>query len=254
MPSALRISTESGTEYLLPPDGSTPIELDKNLYINLIHQGYFHLGVGEGYLTDFIGNYINQPHPCGNDLDCYTFRPNYASLKTRLDEAGNDVRFLFSPTSAALALWTDTTLEIRTHHEIVAQVTLEPTPFSHPDYAAWSPDGRYLAYSDRQGLWLWDVFDTERQPQLLLPSANNTIPLARHFSPLGRYLSIETEDGIVYLNLNGGENLADGILSLDESTLIAFDTQATEPTTFTRCSVQPLTCREPEWFQFWVIR
>ena len=107
--------------------------------------------------------------------------------------------------------------------------------------AAWSPDGRLLVYSDTDGLWLWDALLENSQPQLLLATENGQIPLARYFSPSGRFLAITISEENHYLDLVSGQLLPDGIFSPDEQYLIAFDTINGSIQGF-RCSVPFQNC------------
>jgi hypothetical protein len=92
---------------------------------------------------------------------------------------------------------------------------------------AWSPDGRFFAFSDDRGVWLWDVFTHDAQPQALLDEALNVIA----FSPRGRFLSlrrdtdIDTETPAFYLDLITKERLPGGAISPDDRVLIPFDTE-----------------------------
>jgi hypothetical protein len=120
--------------------------------------------------------------------------------------------------------------------------------------AAWSPDGRLLAYSDANGLWLWDVFTLDTEPRLLIAVDGDKLPNARYFSPMGRYLAISENGENKTLDLVSGEFLPDGVISPDERTLLAFDTTA-ELFSFSICRLTPYQCigeidsliRQLEW-------
>jgi hypothetical protein len=107
--------------------------------------------------------------------------------------------------------------------------------------SAWSPDGRRLGYSDSEGLWLWDVLTPDAQPQLLVPTTDSTIPFARYFSPMGRYLAVSEGDLRQTLDLVSGEILPDGLVAPDDRTLLKFDTNAVA-SELEVCSLTPYNC------------
>jgi hypothetical protein len=236
--SALRIRTESGREYLLPPDGSSPIELNATIYMSIVNNYMPHDGLRDGNLDDYF--FIEDL--C---ISCFVFSPNYVHLKTRFDGEGNEQFFLYSPTSETLAEWQDGAIVLytETSWEAVNRFSLEASPVAHPDYAAWSPDGRFLAFSDARGLWLWDIAGEAR---LLLPTGHVAIPLAKRFSPLGNYLAVQEGDSISYLRLATMESLPDGLFSPDESRLLLYDTQAEDPTSLENCLVSTMECQPIE--------
>lgn len=89
---------------------------------------------------------------------------------------------------------------------------------------AWSPEGRFFAFSDDRGVWLWDVFTPDAQPQALLDEALNVT----EFSPRGRFLSLRQDTNIdtdvempeFHLDLITKERLPAGAISPDDRVLI----------------------------------
>jgi hypothetical protein len=233
IPSMLRITTTTGDEYVLPPNGSPPSELTPELYLMLHNE---HLD-----LTTAARMY----EACNGDLDCFQFTPNYVDMAVQVEnkiliDYQDEIEgqsFLFSSTSDTIAVWNNDTLELHIlpyrhlfefhwtePYKIINTVELEMADIASAEHAAWSPDGRLLAYSDADGLWLWDVFNAESEPQLLLATESDVIPLVRHFSPLGRYLAIQSGDKYEYVDLVSLERLPDGMFSPDERFLIAYGT------------------------------
>lgn len=144
----------------------------------------------------------------------------------------------FSSTSDAAAVWNACELTIyttgyprlgQTWYELteVNQINLRPEGDCIPFHraAAWSPDGRLLAYTDADGLWLWDVF-TSTAPRLLIATDDDGIAQPRYFSPLGRYLAVAQGELYRNLDLVSGDFLPDGVISPDDRILIQYDTRA----------------------------
>jgi hypothetical protein len=103
-----------------------------------------------------------------------------------------------------------------------------PQPFS-PGAAAWTPDGRMLAYTDSHGLWLWDVFTEGVSRRLIVPRLTNwddPLPYARYFSAGGRYLAVQRGERRYTLDVVNLDEYPDGIVSPDERRLLAFDTRS----------------------------
>lgn len=111
--------------------------------------------------------------------------------------------------------------------------------------AAWSMDGRLLAYTDAEGLWLLDVYSQFKR--LLLPATEEDSPArARYFSENGRYLAVTIgqTDERYNLDLVTGQRLPDGIFSPNERFLLAYDT-AEPRSMYSRCIIaSQYPCRE----------
>jgi hypothetical protein len=106
---------------------------------------------------------------------------------------------------------------------LLHSISVQPETLDYP--AIWSQDGRTFAFSDMDGLWLWDVYAGERGLRLLVPSSGDTPPVARYFSPQGRYLAVAANSTARYnLDLVSGRAFPDGIISEDDRNLLAFDT------------------------------
>lgn len=97
------------------------------------------------------------------------------------------------------------------------------------DYpVAWSPDGRILAFSTQDGLWLWDALTTDSSPELLIP-ADDAVPVVRYFSPRGRYMAVTDGPRHYTLDLVSGSELPDGVISPNDRVLLAHDMVSDEP-------------------------
>lgn len=216
----LMVLTESGSGYLVPVDGSSPTQL-----------------------TDEEIERYRSPEGCSTP-PCTAYSPNGLDTATLISQGeqltvippglifqGDAV--LFSPMSDILAFWNADQLEVYgsfapqsgyEDRQLIStqQVDLPANRQAIVGQAAWSPDGRILAFSDKQGLWLWDVFsDTSR---IIRTSNGDVIPIARSFSHFGRYLAVTEGDNRYHIDLVTGEQLPDGIISPNERTLFAFDT------------------------------
>jgi WD40 repeat protein len=145
---------------------------------------------------------------------------------------------VFAPTSDLLAIWNDNQIEIHAFNyprlgfrftspgdtALINTVPLQPIEIHTLGVGVWSPDGRYLAYSDSEGLWLWDVLTPPIPPNLLVPSTAEVIPIPRYFSPMGHFLAV-TEGDIRYtLAVRNGMRYPDGVVSPDDRILLAYDT------------------------------
>jgi hypothetical protein len=140
---------------------------------------------------------------------------------------------LYSATSDALAVWNFTgdeaTLDVytlkyfrmRRMQDDEAQL-LVSTPLRldsiMPDSAAWSPDGRILAFVDSRGIWLWDVFTPDSAPELLM----ETVTTLRGFSPMGRYLMLGDEATGQTIDLVNGAVYPPGLVAPDDRMLLTF--------------------------------
>src|SRR5690606_9250914 len=163
--------------------------------------------------------------------------------------------FLFSATGEAIAIWNDNRLELYTlgwqkasqnFREVVLlnTVALAANGDTPPYQASWTPDGRMIAFSDADGLWLLDVYDEQSKPSLLLPADGSVIPLALGFSPLGRYVQVDRGGERLTLDTVSGNVVPDGLVSPDERVLLAFDPQA-EAVDLALCFLAPVrACNE----------
>jgi hypothetical protein len=169
--------------------------------------------------------------------------------QTRLRGSG----FRISPDSDAIAIWRND--EIVIYNGIIAgryyDSPLNPLDVvssttvhgaSHSWRGVWSEDSRWLAFSDEQGLWLWDVFT--QPPTLLLPTESDYIPYARFFSNSGRYLGVSTADGNLILDLQSDLIFPDGIIAPDERHLITVDTVTNQLVVAEQCDLLTDHCEE----------
>lgn len=224
--AVLQVKTLDGMYHFLP--------VDEYQLINLSPQEY--VAVTNNY--DFI---FDRFPKC--DISCFTASSNgiFFGLATKEDtiiinqfEYDGD-SFLFSPSNDAVAIWNENQLNIyslpgmrvyryedRFSSFKLNEYAMQVSKTSSSQFAAWSPDGRILAFSDAKGLWLWDAMRQGASPELLVPSSK-TIPVARYFSPLGHYLAIENDNEGYNLDLISGEHFPDGLFSPDERNLIVFD-------------------------------
>lgn len=153
----------------------------------------------------------------------------------------NGQAFLMSPTSDSVVVWNDCKLIVYGLHyprfilggriQPLNEQTLKPTSGTTCSNlalnAAWSPDGRTLAYIDADGLWLWDTLLTDVQPRLLLGSEGESLPIPVDFSPTGRHLRIQSSEGRFYLDLlHSEQRLPDGTISPDERLIVILSDSA----------------------------
>lgn|GEM_PF-3182703 len=150
-------------------------------------------------------------------------------------------RISVSSTSDSYVLWHDDQISIHGLWYPELGYATEPMPqinqlrtipaetsINYP--VAWSPDGRMLALSTDSGLYLWDALTTGDPPRLLL-RPNPDVPVARYFSPGGRYLAVTEGERRYTLDLVSMRELPDGLVSPDDRTLLVFDTASDTPVT-----------------------
>jgi hypothetical protein len=235
----LIITTDRGENYLLPVNGGNPVLLYPDELQHYIRPAGCSAPPCYAYSPNGLDQVLLMATPPPEDL------PNPITLIRLQADA-----VLFSPTSDAIAVWKGNLLELYALHyprlgfgpattnfvfgfELVNQMTINQyTSYGRiqAGRAAWTPDGRMLAFTDGEGLWLWDAFMLGSIPRLLSPSPGLIFPkdvlYARYFSPLGRYLAVETEEERYTLDIISRQRLPDGIISSDDRTLLAFDTTA----------------------------
>jgi hypothetical protein len=236
--SPMKITTADGKHYLLPVDQDVPLEVTRDLQYKMLMM----MGAADGPLWN--ERYFN-PVDCRSGEDCRQVSPdglNSAEFWVQ-DEItwwmgkSNGQAFLFSSTSDAIAVWNGNRLTVHTigysrpdmrsrQSQAIQFVILTAMPEQALGQAAWSPDGRLLAYSDSAGLWLLDVFTPDAEPTLLLAAEGDSIPIARAFSPMGRYLHLTQGSERFTLDRISGERWPDGVISPDDRLLLAFDTSA----------------------------
>lgn len=234
----LKITTVEGTDYVLPVDSATPVKVTE-AFLNEMTigvMGYDSTGWNERYFSKST---------CPGD-GCVQVSPDGIN---RAEQKGEEIHwlggsatgqaFLFSSTGDAIAIWNENRITFYTlgwrkrdqpFSEIILlnSVTLTGDADKLPYQAAWSPDGRSFSYSDLEGLWSLDVYDPQAEPTRLLTAENTEIPVARMYSPRGRYLQIEQGNTRYTLDTISGDIFPDGFVSPDDQLLLAFDTQADE--------------------------
>jgi hypothetical protein len=130
----------------------------------------------------------------------------------------------------------------------IARVTIEANDVSNASNSAWSSDGRLLAFSDMDGLWLWDVFTPDASP-ILLRTAVSDVPLAQEFSERGRFLSIVQGDERFILDLLTDTTLSFGYISPDEMLMVRCAIDETLPQEICRLQLDQLAPQStlPGW-------
>ena len=221
----LRITTSTGSDFLLPVDGGNLLRLSPDSsYLHIDHActetECTSLSLNQLYRgTVLIDNTIEF------QLDDEGFGLNYPG---RYGQSAEGHAFLFSPTSDAVAVWVEDRLEIRHllrgrfgRMQLINEGTL--TGLGFEGKVVWSNDGRWLAFSDSTGLWLWDVYIEGATPQLLVSAEDDIVPLAHHFSENGRYLAYEQGETRATIDVVAGGLYPYGRLSPDERHLLVFD-------------------------------
>ena len=237
----IHMVSSEGTQYLLPVDTNRLVVLVDETIQRWRHQFANYTIWNVGYCQYLVCGEISK-----DGLNIARQRDD-DEITVVLGQSITGQGFLFSPTSDTIAVWNGQQIDIYTLGyprlgqprygiEQIASITIRSDNSAFIKQAAWSPDGRMLAYSDEEGLWLWDVYDLNSEPRLLLPATDDGIPFAREFSRLGRYLAITQGNARYSLDLVNGDRLPDGIFSPDERILLVFDNQADTPE-LVRCTL-----------------
>lgn len=259
MQAPLLLSTTAESLYLLPMDFGPPVKLepDSQLY------------------ADYV---IPRYHGSCASLNCHSTSPNglFNGTQTEtneitvgsFDDFGITITvegqgFLFSSTSEAIVIWNSANLEIRyvrypygamreydmdLINTTELHVSSEHVFESLVGVAQWSPDGRFLAFTDTDGLWLWDVYTENVEPRLLIPVAENgDLPIANYFSPRGRYLAFSQGATKETLDTVSGQHYPYGLVSPNERGLLAFESSLPD-TSLNVCTFTPYSCTDDVMF------
>lgn len=221
----LLVTTENGDEYILPVAGQELAVVD--------------VGLLRHYIPEWVG--ISYTETNCISWNCVTWsedgrtlivqlRNEYSYAQQWIDFRFRADNFLVSPIS--LAVWRGSDLRIYAIHDAlryasdgaeipreIGITSLDAVEVSNAENSVWSEDGRLLAYSDAQGLWLWDVFTQDSKPHLLIP-ADDAIPVATQFSGLNRYLSVQEGDKQYILDMLTRNRLPFGYISPDERLMV----------------------------------
>ena len=210
----LLIITELGSDYIIPVDGSEPVAItDRNIS-------------GQRYLYNCWE--INCRAWSPNGLDSATIKENGFIEVYRRMVSGEGV--LFPPIQDLVTIWDTTSTNVNIS---IYRFTLFPDePFNpvaradlkinsiYPNSGAWSPNGRLLAFADSDGIYLWDVFTPNSQPELLITTNIKTI---QGFSPLGTYLVVGNDENGFTIDLINKNIYPAGVFSPDESSMITYE-------------------------------
>lgn len=226
----LEFTTSDGESYWLPVDGADPIPIDPAAEWSGVYWLY--------------GQPNCLPETCRSERSA-----NGVFFATQVDSqtiALNDrtligTAFRFAPTSDQIAIWNGaelqfhrmpfarfaTTYDWRSDPPEPERISLAMNSTMDLDSLSgrgmWSPEGRFFAYSDADGLWLYDTYGADER---LLVDAADGVTFARHFSPLGQLLAVEQNGTRFNLDVFSGVHYADGLVSPDDRTLLAFDSSA----------------------------
>jgi len=233
------ITTELGTKYILPIDKSPPIlpsELD--MYEPHLDEFLEWLGISEtscwtsgcrGRSNILLDRAQITHEGVGIEYTASPFSGGYT-------KGGKG--FAFSPTNQGIiAVWKNRRTAIRGNlieYETSIQIKQYEHPFMgfplilempiqtdvvFPYSGAWSPRGRYLAYADTDGIYLWDVFTQNSSPELLIKTNHKMI---HGFSPMGRFLMVGNEENGFSYRLQDGSTHPIGAFSPNDRILLPY--------------------------------
>jgi hypothetical protein len=247
----LHITTDVGTQVMLPLDGGEPVALTQEVIQELSwNQGET---LPENCLTLDCATFSSTGIDFAQQIDTDLIRVNYYYGLAEIPGTS----FLFSPTGTAIAVWNKDELQV---YELLKPILGESIGFNFYDFTlinttsineltvasghgAWSPDGTLLVYSDSQGLWLWDAFN-EGEPRLLIEAESEPV-YPQGFSSTGRYLRISQNGQPKILDLLTQKRLPDGLVSPDEQFLLAYDTTQSM-SSLSICTLAPYECAPTE--------
>lgn len=226
------ITTTSGQNYLIPVDSDIPVALSAE---DALMRSRNLITCDTPPCVVWSPNNLDQIHLLRPDDepiygDNYDITQIYSVVGERISMSSSNDAFALWQADGLLeiyTLWTpdyafptgimDAQYRPLYRHEI----QLNPTVLNYP--AVWSPDGRALVFSNEEGLWMWDVYTEDFPPQLVIPT-EHSIPVARYFSPQGRYLAVTDGNRNYNLDLMTRRELPDGYLSPTDRVLLVFDT------------------------------
>ncbi|MDX2078664.1 MAG: hypothetical protein SFZ02_19690 [bacterium] len=211
----LLITSESGSQYLLPVDKIMAILLEEN-------QTRF-IPEEQSACWEFNCVAISSADTIEIKNGEITFGQGVLNPQTISANA-----FMLSPTPPFIAIWRENKIQIFRMHSIlddssrITLVTETPLYTIIPNSAVWSPNGQFLVFADDRGIMLWDVFVEGAEPILIY---DTDIKRIQGFSPLGRFLVIgDTENGIS-IDLISGETYPVGVFSPTENYLMSYNNE-----------------------------
>lgn len=232
----LYVTTQSGTDYLLPVDGTDAVMLEpctENCRITSPDGSHYAQSVDSTHLEFFYHYGLSQREdgvnlPVEVEGQAVLFSADsdfvlvwneavlslYRITPTPEDSNGNILMYglgLRLDELATLALQTSSTVQAEQLH----------------GYATWSTDSTTFAYGDAEGLWHFDFFE-QTEPELILPLQEGAIPPVLELSRSGRYLRYGDADEWVLLDVQTGKTYDDGVISPDEVHLALLDPEAFE--------------------------
>lgn len=247
--------TTSSEQFILPVDWGTPLLVDEETF-HLRQHPMSAFGFSDALRCSRQGDVIISPDGLNVAI---IGEDNAICLTWESQLEGQAVAF--STTSDTIVLWNNCQLSIYTLGyprlvqewftvDFVNSVDLVANDCSiFHRLAAWSPDGRLLAFADERGILLWDAFTATSHPQQILTTSRGMLR-PRFFSQQGRYLNYSDGDENHHIDLVSGEILPDGVISPDDRVLISFDTD-TASSEFEICSLAPYSCVEGYPMSIW---
>ncbi|HRF93869.1 MAG TPA: hypothetical protein PLZ51_01680 [Aggregatilineales bacterium] len=226
MLAPMLITTQSGLNYIFPIDKQAPMIISDDL-LSLTQQ--FKPACWERNCTAWSSNGLHSA--ILDEAGMLIINPNLTNYRIAFEYPAD--AFSFSPSNNAIAIFSTTgrgvamniyllhEYGLTLYQELFVTIDIDADAIM-PNLALWSPDGRMIAYSDTQGAWLWDVFTEGSTPQLLTIT---DIPI-HHFSPLGRYLTIGTDENGFSIDIISKQMLPAGVFSPNEQYLVGYGTHS----------------------------
>lgn len=260
----LLITTDKGTQYMLPVDNGSLVKLDDSLPINQ----WSPVAYPDVLQTPLFCNEVDCVQLTSDrSLEAWQVAENfilvdYYPYSPRVPFSPSDAQyydnllegqaFAFSPTGETLAVINNNLLTLyqvstircedcgtgEYSYEItpmMVQVAVISLDWQYEESALigvrWSADGNVIAYSDAQGIWTWDLF-WEEQPELGLRAGQGEFLTLLFLSNTGRFLAYTLDRASnrwLTLNRMTGDTFENTIVSPTERYMIQIAPESITP-------------------------
>lgn len=100
--------------------------------------------------------------------------------------------------------------------QVIAHHSLSGVDTDRQPHVVWSGDSSTIAYEDKDGLWVWDIFE-KTDPELVV---NDDLAPLLDLSRSGRYMRFGSETTWMLLDTHTDQTFDNAVVTPDESNLI----------------------------------